>query len=169
MSFHVLTGGNQGDPTLGSGIKVIALMSPIHHMQATLGLLTFGGVFDRHPELRVVSDGKEAIEYLFQRGRYQAPGVSPRPDLILLDLNLPGISGMEVLQAAKGDADLRSIPIVVVTTSIREQDVADAYEIGCNSYVVKSLEARGFIEALRDIYSYWFGLCALPSHEESLR
>jgi predicted TIM-barrel fold metal-dependent hydrolase len=60
VSFHVLTGGQQGDPTLGSGISVIALMSPIHHMQATLGLLTFGGVFDRHPELRVVSAEHDA-------------------------------------------------------------------------------------------------------------
>ncbi len=119
-------------------------------------------------ELRFVSDGDEAIEYLFRRGRYQAPGVSPRPDLILLDLNLPRISGMEVLQAAKGDSRLRSIPIVVVTTSMREKDVADAFELGCNSYVVKSLEARGFIEALRDIYSYWFVLCTFPSREKSL-
>lgn len=115
-----------------------------------------------HAELHVVADGKEALDYLFERGRYAEPGTAPRPDLILLDLNLPGVSGKEVLAAAKRDEGLRRTPVVVVTTSARTQDVDDSYDLGCNSYVVKPLEADRFIAALREIYTYWFALVALP-------
>jgi CheY-like chemotaxis protein len=118
-------------------------------------------------DLRVVQDGKEALDYLFHRGRYRDAATSPRPDLILLDLNLPGTSGKEVIEAAKGDDQLRSTPVAVVTTSARVQDIRESYELGCNSYLIKPLEAHRYIGALRDLYTYWFALVALPEAEPS--
>ena len=113
-------------------------------------------------DVRIACDGDQALDYLFRSGSYRDPGSSPRPDLILLDLNLPGTNGNEVLQRANADFRLRSIPIVVVSTSKRKLDVTNAYELGCNSYVIKPLEAHGFIAAIREVYSYWFRVCALP-------
>jgi CheY-like chemotaxis protein len=120
-------------------------------------------------ELFTVADGNEALDYLFQRGRYAEASISPRPDLILLDLNIPGIDGKSVLEIAKNDEILRATPIVVVTTSIRDRDVFDCYQIGCNSYIVKPLEAQAFIEAIHDLCSYWLGSVTLPRHDRALR
>ena len=113
-------------------------------------------------DLKIVGDGYEAMDYLLRKGAYADASLSPRPDLILLDLNLPGMPGRQVLEAAKRHEDLRRTPVVVVSTSAREQDVIESYRLGCNSYVIKPLEADRFIAALRDVYTYWFGLVALP-------
>jgi CheY-like chemotaxis protein len=116
-------------------------------------------------DLFTVADGKEALDYLFRRGCYADPSSSPRPDLILLDLNLPGIDGKKVLEIIKDDEDLCTIPIVIVTTSIRDRDVFECYRLGCNSYTVKPLEAHAFIEAVHDLCSYWLGAVTLPRHD----
>ena len=113
-------------------------------------------------DLRVVGDGAAALDYLFTRGRFAAPGATARPDLVLLDLNLPGTSGKEVLGKARSERGLRRTPFVVVTTSARPQDIVDSYELGCNAYVIKPLEADRFIAALREIYNFWFSWVALP-------
>jgi CheY-like chemotaxis protein len=112
-------------------------------------------------DLHIVGDGRAGLEYLRQHGHPTPPGRSSRPDLILLDLNLPGMSGKKVLAEVKGDPDLRCIPIVVVSTSARMQDIRGSYDLGCNSYLVKPLEAHRFIDDLREIYSYWFGVTTL--------
>lgn len=112
--------------------------------------------------LHVAGDGAAALDYLFQRGRHADPASAPRPDLILLDLNLPGLSGKEVLGTTKRDDVLQRTPVVVVTTSARAQDIIDSYALGCNAYVIKPLEADRFIAALRDVYNFWFALAALP-------
>ena len=110
-------------------------------------------------DLQIVSDGTQAMDYLLWRGSYAN---APVPDLILLDLNLPGMNGKQLLQSMKEDRTLRSTPVVVVSTSAREQDIRDCYELGCNSYAIKPLEAHRFIEQLRAIFTYWIGLVALP-------
>ena len=88
-------------------------------------------------------DGEEALDYLYQRGRYADPEQAPRPGLILLDLNLPGTDGREVLAQVKSDAQLRTIPVIVLTTSADERDIEGCYRAGANSYIQKpvSLEA----------------------------
>ncbi len=110
-------------------------------------------------ELVVMADGKEALDHLLP-----APGAEAgrRPDLILLDLNLPGTPGKEVLARLKSTPDLREIPVVVVSTSARNADVAECYALGCNSYLIKPLEADRYREALQEIYAYWFGVVAVP-------
>ncbi len=113
-------------------------------------------------DLRVVGDGKAALDYLFQRGSYAGPEAAPRPHLVLLDLNLPGVPGKDVLGAARADPALRRTPFVVVTTSARSRDILDSYELGCNAYVIKPLEAERFIATLREIYNFWFSWVALP-------
>ncbi len=113
-------------------------------------------------DLRIASDGEEALDYLFHRGRYVEHGSAPRPDLILLDLNLPGTSGIQVLRAMKQDQRLRRTPVVVLTTSAKTPDIEQSYALGCNSYVVKPLEAHAFFKTCRDLANYWFALVALP-------
>lgn len=109
-------------------------------------------------ELEVIPDGKEALERL--QGLSGPPG--PRPDLILLDLNLPGTPGKEVLARLKEDPELRGIPVVVVSTSARDADVARCYALGCNSYLIKPLEADRYGDALEEVYAYWFGVVSPP-------
>ncbi len=114
-------------------------------------------------ELHVVADGDEALEYLFGRGRYAAGDYAARPDLVLLDLNLPGgAPGKQVLETVKTDPGLRETPVVVLTTSARPRDIRDCYALGANAYVVKPLDARQFFETFRAIQHFWFDVVALP-------
>ncbi len=112
--------------------------------------------------LRLVSDGDEALDYLFGRGRYGNRFRSPRPDLILLDLNMPRFSGRQVARAIKGNPYLKKIPIVVLTTSGQEEDVEELYGIGVNSYIQKPANFDEFTAALRDLSSYWLERARLP-------
>src|SRR4051794_29822375 len=108
------------------------------------------------------ADGDEALDYLRRRGRYGAAVGSPRPALILLDLNLPGVDGRQVLAEVKEDDQLRSIPVVVLTTSAAERDVAACYRAGANSYIQKPLEFGDFLDAVRCLKRYWFEVALLP-------
>ena len=115
-------------------------------------------------ELRVVSDGEEAIDYLEQRGRFHNAIESPRPDLVLLDLNLPGIDGRGVLKYMRGSETLRRIPVVVLTTSKREVDVLKTYDLGCSSFITKPVDVESFVSVIRLLEKYWFELVTLPRH-----
>lgn len=105
--------------------------------------------------LNWVSDGQEALDYLHHVGNYQKPASSPVPGLILLDLHLPKIDGMEVLRTIKSDPALSCIPVVVMTTSAAESDIARAYENRANSFVVKPLDLEKFTALLDAIGYYW--------------
>ncbi len=110
--------------------------------------------------IHVVEDGVEAMAFL----RKQAPyGAAPRPDLILLDLNLPRKSGREVLAEIKADPSLKTIPVVVLTTSQAEEDVWKAYDLHANCYVVKPLDFAAFVHAVQSIRYFWFSVVALPA------
>ncbi len=113
-------------------------------------------------ELRFVEDGVELMEYLYHRGRWRDRGSSPRPGLILLDLNMPRMDGREALAAIKADPDLRQIPVIVLTTSSAETDVYRSYDIGANSYVVKPVTFESLVEVVRHLGRYWFQIVALP-------
>lgn len=111
-------------------------------------------------------DGDEALDYLKRRGRYQDPSASPRPALILLDLNLPGTDGREVLDEIKRDENLKLIPVIVLTTSSDERDIEACYEDGANSFVHKPVEPTRFFEAIQRLQEYWLEIALLPVERE---
>ncbi|MFN8595169.1 MAG: response regulator [Anaerolineae bacterium] len=110
--------------------------------------------------IHVVENGVEALEFLHQQGQY---ATVPRPDLILLDLNLPRKNGREVLAEIKADERLKSIPVVVLTTSRAEEDVLKSYNLHANCYVVKPVEFDNFVKAVQSIRQFWFTVVTLPS------
>lgn len=109
--------------------------------------------------LHVVMDGAAAISFLKREGPYAD---SPRPDLILLDLNLPKKSGQEVLEVIKNDEDLKTIPVVVLTTSHAEEDILKSYKLHANCYLTKPVDLDEFIGVVRSIESFWLSLVKLP-------
>lgn len=115
----------------------------------------------RNPIFRC-SDGEEALDYLFRRGQYADPAKSPRPGVILLDLNLPGTDGREVLSEIKEHPSLKQIPVVVLTTSRDERDVDACYKAGASSYIQKPVDLDGFIKAVERLNGYWFEVVILP-------
>jgi CheY-like chemotaxis protein len=117
-------------------------------------------------ELRIVEDGEEALAYLFRGGKYKDPATSPRPDLLLLDLNLPRVDGREVLERVRADAKLRRMAVVVLTTSRQEQDVLRSYEVGCNSFITKPVDLDQFIRVVQTLEEYWFQIVVLPPKTE---
>ena len=102
-----------------------------------------------------VADGQQALDYLFRRAEFQDPDRSPRPHLILLDLRLPKVDGLEVLKIVKDDANLTSIPVVVLTTSAGEADMAKAYGNRANSYLVKPVDFPEFLKLMDALGYYW--------------
>ncbi|RMD84092.1 MAG: response regulator [Candidatus Dadabacteria bacterium] len=111
--------------------------------------------------IRVVPDGASALAYLRREGEYAS---ASRPDLILLDLNLPVMSGLDVLAEIKNDPDLRTIPVVVLTTSLAERDVRSAYEAYANCYIAKPVDYEGFASVVELIERFWMNTVALPPH-----
>ncbi len=112
--------------------------------------------------VQMVVDGEEAMDYLYHRGRYAVPAFAPRPDLILLDLNMPRLGGTELLARLKADSERKGIPIVAFTTSGRDEDVSQCYEIGVNSYVQKPTDFDQFQLVLQTLEHYWLEVCRLP-------
>jgi CheY-like chemotaxis protein len=112
-------------------------------------------------EIRFVSDGEELMDYLKRRGPYSGPAWSPRPDLILLDLNMPRKDGREALKEIKSDPALRQIPVVVLTTSESEEDIARTYDLGVNSFIVKPVSFEKVVDLMRMIHTYWFEVVKL--------
>lgn len=113
-------------------------------------------------DLRFVTDGEELLDYLQGRGKYAAPGAAPRPGLVLLDLNMPRKDGREALRAIRADPSLSRIPIVVLTTSKAEEDVARTYDLGATSYIVKPLGFERMVEVVRALGHYWFDIVEPP-------
>ena len=114
-------------------------------------------------ERRIVADGEELLDYLHGRGDFAAPGSAPRPGLILLDLNMPRLDGREALRQIKADPSLRSIPVVVLTTSRQEQDILRSYDLGVNSFITKPVTFEGLVDVIKTLGRYWFELVKLPS------
>ncbi len=110
--------------------------------------------------LHVASDGVQAMEFLRRQGSYRD---APRPQLVLLDLNLPRKDGREVLRDIKADDELRRIPVVILTTSQAQSDITRAYELFANCYIQKPLELDGFIEIVKSIHRYWLQMAELPA------
>ena len=111
--------------------------------------------------LSVAKDGVEALAFLRQEGEYTA---APRPDLILLDLNMPRMDGREALAKIKQDENLRSIPVVVLTTSDSEQDVLKSYDLQASCYITKPVDLKQFVGVVRTLKDFWFSVVKLPPH-----
>jgi len=109
--------------------------------------------------LHVVTDGVEALEFLRREGEYED---SPRPDIILLDLNMPRKDGQDVLKELKNDDDLCRIPVVMLTSSESEEDIAKSYELNANAYLTKPVDFDGFIEIVNRLENFWFKVVKFP-------
>lgn len=114
-------------------------------------------------ELRFVEDGEELLEYLRRQGRYAGEAESPRPGLVLLDLNMPRKDGREALREIKADPDLRRIPIVVMTTSKAEEDIFRSYDSGASSYITKPVTFDRLVELMKTLGQYWIEFVELPN------
>lgn len=113
--------------------------------------------------IHVAEDGVEAMDFIYRRGKFTS---APRPDLILLDLNLPRKSGREVLAEIKADRYLKNIPVVVLTTSSDEEDILKSYDLHANCYVIKPVEFPNFVRAVQSIQQFWFSIVTLPSGKD---
>ena len=113
-------------------------------------------------DLRFVEDGVELLEYLRHEGKYEAPEQSPRPGLILLDLNMPRMDGREALERIKGDRHLRSIRVVIMTTSKAEQDVVRSYDLMASSFITKPVRFESLVDVVKTLGKYWLEIVELP-------
>ncbi len=118
-----------------------------------------------HNPLRTVTDGIALLRYLRREGEYADPAESPRPGLILLDLNMPRKDGREALREIKGDPELRAIPIIALTTSKAEEDVIRTYDLGVNSFITKPVTFLGLVEVMKVLSRYWLEIVDLPPED----
>jgi two-component system response regulator len=117
-------------------------------------------------DLHIVEDGRELLDYLQREGAYSDPDDAPRPHLILLDLKMPRMGGLEALAVIKKDPSLRKIPVVVMTTSGSDEDITRSYDLGVSSFIRKPVTFDGLVEAMRQLGRYWFQIVELPSERE---
>jgi two-component system, chemotaxis family, response regulator Rcp1 len=145
------------DPNRGEMIEILLVDDDSGDAKRTMDALKNGRLRNR---ITHVEDGVEAIDYLRREGDYAD---APRPDLILLDLYMPRMNGLDVLTEIKEDPDLRRIPVVMMTSSAQEKDILASYNHHVNSYVVKPVDMDQFIEAVRSIEHFWFTIVKLPA------
>ncbi|MGK7901270.1 MAG: response regulator [Hormoscilla sp.] len=123
---------------------------------------------DSPHQITRVEDGDEVLDYLYHEGAYADPKTAPRPAIILMDLNLPGTDGREVIQQVKQDDRLKDIPIVAFTTSSKARDIEDCYNYGVNSYMLKPMGVTLLRETIRELFDYWFKYAVLPSERDQI-
>lgn len=116
--------------------------------------------------LYFVKDGEELMDYLLRRGEYADPATSPRPGIILLDLNMPRKDGREALEEIKANPDLCRIPVIILTTSKAEEDIIRSYNLGANSFITKPVTFHRLVEVLKTVGDYWFHIVQLSPEEE---
>ena len=115
-------------------------------------------------DLRFVEDGEELLDYLHRRGKYVDPASSPRPSIILLDLNMPRKDGREALRELKADPRFRPIRVIIMTTSKAEEDILRAYDLSAASYITKPVTFAGLIDVVKTLGKYWLEIVELPDH-----
>jgi CheY-like chemotaxis protein len=142
-----------------SDVEILLTEDSIDDATLTIRALTKSGFTNK---LYHVKDGAEALDYLYCNGIYASRNILKRPKLILLDLKMPKVSGMQVLEKIKSDPDFKSIPVVILTSSKEDPDVKKCYELGANSYIVKPVDSDKFFLAIKEIGMYWMILSELP-------
>jgi len=113
-------------------------------------------------DLRCVEDGEELMDYLHRRGKYAPPNAAPRPGLMLRHLNMPRKDGREALKEIKAERELRSIPVIVLTTSKAEEDIYRTYDLGVNSFITKPVNFESLVAVMKALGKYWFEIVELP-------
>jgi two-component system response regulator len=145
--------------TVPDDIEILLVEDNPNDVELTLRALRKQNITDR---VFVVKDGAEALEFLFGTGAYANRKMDARPKVVLLDLKLPKVDGIEVLRRVKGDPKTRHIPVVMLTSSQEERDVVESYGIGVNSYIVKPVDFNQFVHAVSEVGLYWNTLNKLP-------
>lgn len=125
----------------------------------TIRALTKSGLTNK---LHHVKDGAEALDFVYCRGTFESRNISQHPKMILLDLKMPKVSGMEVLDKIKSDPEMKSIPIVILTSSKEDPDIKKCYDLGANSYIVKPVDSDNFFQAMKELGLYWMVLNQAP-------
>lgn len=137
-------------------IRILLVEDSLGDIELTRQALTAGKIRN---SLEVVTDGEEALDFLFNRGDYQD---APRPDIILLDLNLPKVDGREVLKTVKESPELRDIPILILSSSEAASDIQESYNLHANCFITKPIQLENFIEVVQMIENFWIGIVRLP-------
>jgi len=143
-------------------VEILLVEDSATDLELTLRALTKANVANRS---EVARDGEEALDFVFGRGRHSERSIEDAPKLILLDLKLPKVDGLEVLKKIKGDPRTRATPVVILTSSSEQVDIVESYNLGVNSYIVKPVDFDGFLKAVRSVGLYWLLLNQPPSSE----
>ena len=130
------------------------------HAELTIRALKENNILNT---IYLVRDGQEALDFIYHRGSYTDKESFPRPGLILLDIKLPKVDGIEVLRQLKNDMQFKSIPVIMLTTSDRDEEIAESYAGGANSYVVKPVDFKEFVKKVKELKLYWTITSALPA------
>ncbi|MDD2904480.1 MAG: response regulator [Syntrophales bacterium] len=141
-------------------IEIVLIEDNPHDVELALRALKKNGLANK---VQVLQDGAEALDFLFSTGVYAGRNYNSRPKVILLDLKLPKVDGMEVLRRVKADERTRAIPVVVMTSSQEEQDIVESYRLGVNSYIVKPVDFDKFAQSVADMGLYWLLLNKVPT------
>jgi two-component system response regulator len=141
-------------------IEILFVEDSIDDATLTIRALTKSGFLNK---LHHVKDGAEALDFLYCKGIYASRNADWKPKLLLLDLKMPKVSGMQVLEKVKSDPDLKSIPIVILTSSQEDPDIVKCYALGANSYIVKPVDSNNFFHAIKELGMYWM-ILSQPAH-----
>jgi CheY-like chemotaxis protein len=144
---------------MGEALLIMLVEDNADHAELVIRTLENHRIANR---IKHFTDGQSALDYLLRRHEYANPDASPRPHIILLDLRLPRVDGLEVLRAIKQEEELKGIPVIILTTSEAEKDVARAYDNHANSYLVKPVGFEDFSKLMDDLGFYWLGWNAHP-------
>ncbi len=144
----------------GNPVEILLVEDNPNDAELTLRALRKNNVSNR---IHVVRDGAEALEFIFGKGAYNGRSLKEGPKVILLDLKLPKVDGLEVLRQIKNDQQARKVPVVILTSSKEERDIVEGYRLGVNSYIVKPVDFAQFTEAVRQLGLYWILLNQPPA------
>ena len=133
-------------------VEILFAEDSIDDAALTIRALTKSGLTNR---LHHVKDGAEALDFIYCRGIYASRNINGKPKMMLLDLKMPKVTGMQVLEKVKSDPDLKSISVVILTSSKEDPDVQKCYDLGANSYIVKPVDSNKFFETIKEIGMYW--------------
>ena len=143
----------------GKPVDILLVEDNEDHVELTLRVLKNNNLIN---DIYVVKDGQGALDFVYHQGKYEDTEEYPRPGLILLDIHLPKVNGLKVLEALKKDPALKSIPVIMLTTSSRDEEIARSYAGGANSYVTKPVDFEEFAKKIKDIRLYWTIVNSLP-------
>jgi CheY-like chemotaxis protein len=138
-------------------VDILLIEDNPDHVELILKALRDNNVLN---EVHVVTSGEEAMDFLYQRGEYAN---AARPGLILLDIKLPGMDGIELLRRIKADPKLKAIPVVILTTSAGEKEIVESYNCGANSYIIKPVDFEQFLKVIKELKLYWMMVNSLPT------